>query len=64
MMRHSKEALESLRAIPLFSGVKGEDLERIADTGAQGALLATALHDGGITENEIAAFLRRRRSQT
>src|SRR5258705_189924 len=31
MPRHTKEALESLRAIPLFSGVKGEDLERIAD---------------------------------
>jgi CRP/FNR family transcriptional regulator, cyclic AMP receptor protein len=31
MARHSKEALESLRAIPLFSSVKGEDLERIAD---------------------------------
>ena len=31
MARHTKEALESLRAIPLFSGVKGEDLERIAD---------------------------------
>ena len=31
MTRHSKEALESLRAIPLFSSVKDEDLERIAD---------------------------------
>jgi CRP/FNR family transcriptional regulator/CRP/FNR family cyclic AMP-dependent transcriptional regulator len=31
MARHSKEALESLRAIPLFSSVKDEDLERIAD---------------------------------
>jgi len=31
MARHTKEALESLQAIPLFSGVKGEDLERIAD---------------------------------
>jgi len=31
MARHSKEALQSLRAIPLFSAVKDEDLERIAD---------------------------------
>jgi CRP/FNR family transcriptional regulator/CRP/FNR family cyclic AMP-dependent transcriptional regulator len=31
MARQSKEALESLRAIPLFSSVKDEDLTRIAD---------------------------------
>ena len=31
MARHSREALESLRAIPLFSGVKDEDLAQIAD---------------------------------
>jgi len=31
MARHSKEALDSLRAIPLFSRVKEEDLARIAD---------------------------------
>jgi HisA/HisF family protein len=38
------------------------DLEAIEAAGAQGALLATALHDGSIGANEIAAFLRRRRS--
>ena len=38
------------------------DLEAIVDAGAQGALLATALHRGAITQNEIAAFLQRRRS--
>jgi CRP/FNR family transcriptional regulator, cyclic AMP receptor protein len=31
MARHSKEALDTLRAIPLFSRVKEEDLARIAD---------------------------------
>jgi len=39
------------------------DLDAVAGSGADGALLATALHDGSITQNEIAAFLRRRRSQ-
>jgi len=39
------------------------DLDAVASLGAEGALLATALHDGSITQNEIAAFLRRRRSQ-
>jgi HisA/HisF family protein len=39
------------------------DLDAVASLGAKGALLATALHDGSIGENEIAAFLRRRRSQ-
>ncbi len=31
MARHSREALESLRVIPLFSAVGDEDLERVAD---------------------------------
>ena len=39
------------------------DLEAIAAAGAKGALIATALHEGAITQNEIAAFLQRRRSQ-
>ena len=39
------------------------DLEVIAAAGASGALIATALHGGAITQNEIAAFLQRRRSQ-
>ena len=39
------------------------DLDTVASLGAHGALLATALHDGKIGQNEIAAFLRRRRSQ-
>ena len=40
------------------------DLEDVADAGATGALLATAVHEGAITQNEIAAFLQRRRSQS
>jgi HisA/HisF family protein len=39
------------------------DLETIAAAGASGALAATALHRNAITQNEIAAFLRRRRSE-
>lgn len=39
------------------------DLEAIAAAGASGALVATALHSGAITQNEIAAFLQRRRSR-
>jgi phosphoribosylformimino-5-aminoimidazole carboxamide ribotide isomerase len=39
------------------------DLEIIAAAGASGALAATALHRNAITQNEIAAFLRRRRSE-
>lgn len=40
-----------------------DDLDTVASLGAKGALLATALHDGSFGQNEIAAFLRRRRSQ-
>jgi HisA/HisF family protein len=38
------------------------DLEDAAEAGAEGALIATALHQGAVTQNEIAAFLQRRRS--
>ena len=37
------------------------DFEAVTNAGAMGALLATALHQGAITQNEIAAFLQRRR---
>jgi uncharacterized protein related to proFAR isomerase len=40
------------------------DLEAAADIGAQGALIATALHRGAIAQNEIAALLQRRRSRS
>jgi HisA/HisF family protein len=41
-----------------------EDLDAVAGAGVHGALLATALHRGAITQNEIAAFLQRRRSRS
>jgi phosphoribosylformimino-5-aminoimidazole carboxamide ribotide isomerase len=41
-------------------GVRGlDDLARLADAGCDGALVATALHDGRIGAGEIAAALRR-----
>jgi hypothetical protein len=40
------------------------DLEAIALSGAGGALIATALHETAIRQNEIAAFLRKRRSRS
>jgi uncharacterized protein related to proFAR isomerase len=39
------------------------DIEAIAAAGASGVLVATSLHSGAITQNEIAAFLQRRRSR-
>lgn len=39
------------------------DLEAAAKAGAGGALIATALHRGTVTQNEIAALLQGRRSQ-
>ena len=40
------------------------DLEEAAEAGAGGALIATALHAGAVTQKEIAAFERRRRSRS
>jgi len=41
-------------------GVRGvEDLARLADVGCDGALVATALHDGRITAADVAAADRR-----
>jgi HisA/HisF family protein len=52
------------RAVYAAGGLRAiGDLEAIAAAGASGALVATALHTGAITENEIAAFLQRRRSR-
>jgi len=40
-------------------GVRGaEDLERLSDAGCDGALVATALHDGGLGAAEVAAARR------
>jgi HisA/HisF family protein len=53
------------RAVHAAGGVRNVgDLEAVAAAGACGALAATALHSGAITQNEIAALLRRRRSET
>ena len=53
------------RAVHAAGGVRNVgDLEAVAAAGARGALAATALHSGAITQNEIAALLRRRRSET
>jgi HisA/HisF family protein len=52
------------RAVYAAGGLRSiGDLEVIAAAGASGALVATALHSGAITQNEIAAFLQRRRSR-
>jgi phosphoribosylformimino-5-aminoimidazole carboxamide ribotide isomerase len=51
------------RAIFASGGVRNaRDLAAIADLQAHGALLATALHRNAVTQNEIAALLRERRS--
>jgi phosphoribosylformimino-5-aminoimidazole carboxamide ribotide isomerase len=59
------EMIEALRrAVPdvdLFAGggVRGpEDLERLADAGCDGALVATALHDGRLRSSHIAGARR------
>jgi phosphoribosylformimino-5-aminoimidazole carboxamide ribotide isomerase len=59
------EMIEAVRrAVPdarLFAGggVRGaEDLERLADAGCDGALVATALHDGRLGSDDIAVARR------
>ena len=50
---------EATPGVKLLAGgrVRGlQDLVRLADAGCDGALLATALHDGGIGAAEIAAL--------
>ena len=50
------------RAIFAAGGIRdARDLAAIASIGAQGALLATALHSNAVTQKEIAALLRERR---
>lgn len=51
------------RAVFAAGGIRNiADLEAAAAAGAAGALLATALHSGAVTQNEIAALLGERRS--
>jgi HisA/HisF family protein len=52
------------RAVFAAGGVRnGSDLAALAAAGASGALVATSLHSGALTQNEIAALSRERRSQ-
>lgn len=45
------------RAVYAAGGVRNaDDLKRARDEGARGALLATALHSGAVTQKEIAAL--------
>jgi HisA/HisF family protein len=51
------------RSIIAAGGIRNaRDLAAIDSAGARGALLATALHAQALTQNEIAALLRERRS--
>jgi HisA/HisF family protein len=60
----STRDLAGERAIYAGGGVRNlGDLEALAETGAAGALVATALHEQTITQHELAAFLQRRRSR-
>lgn len=53
------------RAVFIAGGIGNfADIEQVAGIGARGALAATALHAGTVTQNEIAALLRERRSQS
>jgi phosphoribosylformimino-5-aminoimidazole carboxamide ribotide isomerase len=53
------------RAVYAAGGVRSaRDLAAIAALNARGAVIATALHAQSITQNEIAALQRERRSQS
>jgi len=53
------------RAVYAAGGVRNaRDLEAIAALNARGAVIATALHSQAITQKEIAALERKRRSQS
>lgn len=61
-LKSIRQKAQSETAIYAAGGVRGVgDLEAVAETGARGALVATALHARALTETEIAAFLGRRR---
>lgn len=65
-LERTEAAIEKGDGCAVFAsgGVRSvADLDALADAGAAGALIASALHRGAITQNEIAAFLQRRRSR-
>jgi HisA/HisF family protein len=52
------------RAVFAAGGIRSaRDLAALEAAGASGALVATSLHSGALTQNEIAALIRERRSQ-
>ena len=52
------------REVYVAGGVAGrDDVAKVAQAGASGVLAATALHSGAITQKEIAALVKGRRSQ-
>ena len=60
-----KAIIEAAGSCAVFAagGVRSaKDLATIAALRAQGAVIATALHSEAVTQNEIAALLRERRS--
>ena len=59
----SRVTMADGRSIIAAGGIRNaRDLTAIDSAGARGALLATALHAQALTQNEIAALLRERRS--
>jgi len=57
-------AVAGARAIYVAGGIAGlEDIAGLAARGARGALAATALHSGAVSQKEIAALMGERRSQ-
>jgi len=62
---HSALAFAGHRAVFSTGGIGDfDDIKQVAGIGARGALAATALHAGTVTQKEIAALLRERRSQS
>ena len=58
-------ALAGDRAIFAAGGIRDiRDIEQAAAAGASGVLLATALHSGAVTQNEIAVLQQEQRSQS
>lgn len=53
------------RAVYVAGGVASlGDIAKVAEAGAAGVLAATALHSGAVSQKEIAALVKERRSQT
>lgn len=55
MMRRVRAAVPDATVLP-GGGIRGlDDLRRLAGVGCQGALVATALHDGRLTADDVTA---------